>query len=122
MSNKITYYAIIGRGATVDQPLGLLRRLEHDDGPEDEGLRRDLSWHRTALIVEWENGSTDEALYNFERATAEVPKAHLAAADILAERGQRDEAIRHLEEYLHISKPDDKERGWAEARLAELRH
>lgn len=63
MSNKITYYVIIGRGAaTVDQPEGLLRRLEHDDGPDDEGLHRDLSWHRTALIIEWENGSTDEEL------------------------------------------------------------
>ena len=39
-----------------EQPLiarsGLLRRLEHDDGPEDEGLRQDLSWRRTSVIVE----------------------------------------------------------------------
>ncbi len=57
MSNKITYYAIVGRGATVDRPLGLLRRLEHDDGPEDEGLRKDMSWRRTPIIVEWERSS-----------------------------------------------------------------
>jgi len=51
----------------------------------------------------------------------DVPlRLHLAT--LLMRGGQRDEAIRHLEEYLHISKPDDKERGWAEARLAELRH
>lgn len=62
MSNKITYYAIIGRGATVEQPLGLLRRLEHDDGPEDEGLRKDLSWRRTPVIVEWERSSYDNEL------------------------------------------------------------
>lgn len=62
MSNKITYYAIVGRGATVDRPLGLLRRLEHDDGPEDEGLRKDMSWRRTPLIVEWERSSYENEL------------------------------------------------------------
>ena len=54
MSNKITFYAIVGRGATVDRPLGLLRRLTYDNGWEDEGLRKDLSWRRTPIIVEWE--------------------------------------------------------------------
>lgn len=62
MANKIIYYAIVTGGATTDRPHGLLRRLEHDDGPEDEGLHRDMSWHRTSLIVEQENGSTDEDL------------------------------------------------------------
>ena len=62
MSNKITYYAIVSGGATVDRPQGLLRRLEHDNGPEDEALFRDMGWRWTSLIVEHENGSTDEDL------------------------------------------------------------
>lgn len=62
MANKITYYAILGRGTTVDRPLGLLRRLEHDDGPEDEGLRSDMSWSFSPLILEREHGSADEEL------------------------------------------------------------
>ena len=62
MSNRITYYAIVGRGASVDHPLGLVRRLEHDDGPEDESMRKDLSWRRTPVIVERENGSYDNEL------------------------------------------------------------
>jgi len=62
MSNLITYYAIVGGGATVDQPLGLVRRLEHDDGPEDEGMGKDLSWRRTPIIVEWERSSYDNEL------------------------------------------------------------
>jgi hypothetical protein len=62
MANKITYYAIVSGGAPLDRPQGLLRRLEHDDGPEDEGLQRDMGWHRTSLIVEHEHGSTDEDL------------------------------------------------------------
>ncbi len=38
MGNKITFYAVVGPGATVDQPLGLLRRLTYDNGWEDEAL------------------------------------------------------------------------------------
>jgi hypothetical protein len=57
MSNKITFYAILGSGATVEAPLGLLRRLEFDNGWADEGLNKDLSWSFTPLIVEWEHDS-----------------------------------------------------------------
>ena len=41
---------------TVDNPCGLVRRLEHDDGPSDEALRKDFSWKFTPVIVEWERG------------------------------------------------------------------
>ena len=57
MPHKITYYAIVGGNRTVDNPYGLVRRLEHDDGPADEGLGRDFSWDFTPVIVEWEHGS-----------------------------------------------------------------
>ena len=33
MPDKITYYAIIGGTRTVDNPYGLVRRLEHDWWP-----------------------------------------------------------------------------------------
>ncbi len=62
MASKITYYAIVTGGAPADRPKGLLRRLEHDDGFEDEGLRRDMSWFRTPLLIERDHGSTDEDL------------------------------------------------------------
>jgi hypothetical protein len=62
MTNKITFFAIVGRGATVDRPLGLVRRLQYDNGWEDEVLRRDFSWRRSPLIVEWERGSYDKEL------------------------------------------------------------
>jgi hypothetical protein len=62
MAGKITYYAMVGPEHPADQPLGLLRRLLHDDGPEDEGLRDDLSWRKTTLIVEHDNGSLDDEL------------------------------------------------------------
>jgi hypothetical protein len=56
MPHKITYYAVIDEGRNVDNPYGLVRRLEHDDGPSDEGLRKDFSWAHTPAIVEWERG------------------------------------------------------------------
>ena len=38
MADKITYYAIVTGGVSADRPRGLLRRLVHDDGCEDEGF------------------------------------------------------------------------------------
>jgi hypothetical protein len=56
MPHKITYYASIGGDRTVDNPYGLMRRLEHDDGPSDEALRKDFSWGFTSAIAESERG------------------------------------------------------------------
>ena len=62
MPDKITYYAIIGEDRTIDNPYGLARRLEHDDGPSDEALRKDFSWKFTPVIVEWERGDFADEL------------------------------------------------------------
>jgi hypothetical protein len=70
MPHKITYYAIIGGGRTVDDPYGLVRRLEHDDGPEDEGLRQDFSWSFTPIIVEWKHGDFTYDLVEVSHAQA----------------------------------------------------
>ncbi len=43
MPDKITYYAVVGGGGQLRDPLGLVRRLEFDgDGFTDEGLRQGL--------------------------------------------------------------------------------
>ena len=62
MPQKITYFAIIGGARSVSNPSGLVRRLEHDDGQEDEALRRDFSWKFTPVIIEWERGDFSEEL------------------------------------------------------------
>ncbi len=84
MVNKITYYAIVSDGATVDQPHGLLRRLEHADGPEDEGVQKDMGWHRTSLIAEHEHGGTDEdlVLVSHEQASRIVEYLREKFADL----------------------------------------
>ncbi|MGH3186836.1 MAG: hypothetical protein ACRDPY_22060 [Streptosporangiaceae bacterium] len=62
MSNKITYYAIVAGSNTLGNPRGLVRRLEHDDGPSDEALNDDFSWSFTSVIAEWEHGDFDDDL------------------------------------------------------------
>ena len=71
MLDKITYYAIIGEDRTVDNPYGLARRLEHDDGPSDEALRKDFSWMATPVIVEWERGDFADELVGVSHEQAE---------------------------------------------------
>jgi len=67
------------------------------------------------------SGDSDEVLDNLERATSEIPLAHLLSAELLVRRGKRDEAIHHVEEYLSVVPADDKERNRAEAMLTELK-
>ena len=71
MSDKITYYAIVAGSNTLDNPRGLVRRLEHDDGPSDEALSDDFSWSFTPVIAEWEHGDFDDDLVevSHERAS-----------------------------------------------------
>jgi tetratricopeptide (TPR) repeat protein len=67
-------------------------------------------------------GDAAEVLENLERAAADVPRAHLLAADLLEQTGRRAEAVKHLEDFLHTAPPDDSQRPKAEARLAQLQH
>jgi hypothetical protein len=71
MPHKITYYAVVDGHTTVEKPYGLVRRLEHDDGPEDETLRKDFSWEFTPAIVEWKHGDLSYELVevSHERAS-----------------------------------------------------
>ena len=72
MPDKITFYAIVGGGRTIDNPYGLVRRLEFDgDGFTDEALRKDFSWNFTPLIVEWEHGDLEDELIEVGHEQAE---------------------------------------------------
>jgi hypothetical protein len=56
MPDLVRYYAIIGRGRTLDNPSGLARRRSVGGIPVDESLRRDMSWGDTTAIAEWDRG------------------------------------------------------------------
>jgi hypothetical protein len=76
VANKITYYAVV-TGGTVHRAQGLLRRLEHDDGPEDEALHTDMGWRWTSMLVEHEHGCSDEDLVEVSHAQARKIVQHL---------------------------------------------
>jgi hypothetical protein len=66
----ITYYAVIADNRTIDNPYGLVRRLEHDDGPSDESMRTDFSWAVSPLIAQWESGRPGHDLVEVSHAQA----------------------------------------------------
>jgi tetratricopeptide (TPR) repeat protein len=74
-----------------------------------------------AACILVQHGDPHEALTNLEQACDQIPKAHLVAADILITMQQPQEAIKHLEAFLRVAPPDDKDRPAAEERLAQLR-
>jgi tetratricopeptide (TPR) repeat protein len=73
----------------------------------------------TSLLLS--SGDSDEVLENLERSAGEVPRAHLVAAQLLVRRGKRDEATRHVQDYLRTAPADDREREHARELLDELR-
>jgi len=68
-----------------------------------------------------DNGDPEEALQHLDKASEEIPKAHLVAADVLVALGRLDQAIKHLELFLQVAPPGDKDRPAAEARLSALK-
>ena len=68
-----------------------------------------------------EGGDKAEALDNLQRAAAEIPKAHLLAAKILVETDRREDAAKHVEDYLRLTPADDLDRQKVEAWLEQLR-
>ena len=69
--DKITFYAVIGGDRTVDNPYGLVRRLEFGGhGLTDETLRKDFAWEFTPVIVEWERGDFEDELVVVSHAQA----------------------------------------------------
>jgi tetratricopeptide (TPR) repeat protein len=75
-----------------------------------------------ALSLVAEHGDTAEAIDNLQRAATEIPKAHLLAARLLVETGRRQDAAKHLEDYLRAAPPQDTDRPQAEAWLAQLKN
>jgi hypothetical protein len=71
MPDKIIYYAVVGGDRTVEDPYGLVRRLNFEDGGfTDEGLRKDFSWKFTPAIAEWEHGDFAYELVEVSHAQA----------------------------------------------------
>jgi tetratricopeptide (TPR) repeat protein len=72
------------------------------------------------MSIVTDGGDKTEALFNLQRAAADVPEAHLLAAKLLAESGRRDEAAKHLDDYLRTAPQSGISRDKVEAWLAQL--
>jgi uncharacterized alpha-E superfamily protein len=53
---KVTYYAVVGLGRTIEHPSGIVRRRHAAAGVADESLTRDFSWTFTDAIYQQERG------------------------------------------------------------------
>jgi len=62
----------------------------------------------------------DQALDHLQRAAAEIPSAHMVAAELLLKTGRTAEARNHLEEYLRSVPADDGHRPAVQALLDKL--
>jgi hypothetical protein len=63
MPTKVTYYAIVDDLSSREEPAGVLRRVEHDDGERDEAFTRNLDWKRSASLYSYEHGNRDAEFY-----------------------------------------------------------
>jgi hypothetical protein len=70
MTEKVSYYAIIGGGRTAANPSGLAQRRYTSSGRVDEALGRDLSWEPTSAITQWEYGNLSGELVEISEADA----------------------------------------------------
>jgi hypothetical protein len=72
MAEKTTYYAIVDRWATLDDPAGIARRQKAATGGfHDEALDRGMNWQFTPLIVEWERAESADDLVEISADEAE---------------------------------------------------
>ena len=84
MAPTITYYAITDRFHSRERPGGVIRRLHHDAGDEDQAFTRNLRWESTDTLRSYERGNLDNELYEITEAEADEIVAWIRR--IVAER------------------------------------
>jgi hypothetical protein len=70
LPTKITYYAIVDEFSSRERPGGVLRRIQADDGQEDQSFTRDLKWEFSPLLYSYERGDGDNKLYEITEDAA----------------------------------------------------
>ncbi len=112
--------------ATVYQNLAVSYFASHRFSDAEEAARRALRYDPSAIKARFLLGMSlkaqhpreAEALEYLRDAASEIPKAHLAVAEILMAQGERAEAAAELQKYLNSSEAED--RATVEAWIAEL--
>jgi hypothetical protein len=70
MPPKTTYYAITDQFSSRERPGGVIRRLHHDVGNEDQAFTRNLRWESTGTLLSFERGNLDNDLYEITEKEA----------------------------------------------------
>lgn len=73
-----------------------------------------------AVSVLLANGDREDVLDHLGRSSAQIPKAHLLAAEVLTELRRNDDAVRHLRQYLDASPAGAADRSKVEEQIARL--
>jgi hypothetical protein len=71
MTEEISYYAIVDDLTSRDEPVGVLRRIKHDDGERDETFGGDLRWASSSLLYEYEHGDLENKFIPISQEEAE---------------------------------------------------
>ena len=87
MSKKTTYYALVNEFSSREHPGGVLRRVEDDDGQDDEVFSRNLTWERNPLLYSAERGNLDNKFYEITEEEAERIVARIRASAAGAPEG-----------------------------------
>jgi len=70
MSANTNYYAIVDSHSSREEPSGVLRRIEDDNGEYDEEFGHDLAWTRSWVLYSYERGNGDNDLYEISEDEA----------------------------------------------------
>lgn len=71
MATRITYYAMVDDLSSREEPAGVLRRVEHDNGERDEAFTRSLEWKRSSSLYSYERGNMDVEFFEISEGEAD---------------------------------------------------
>jgi hypothetical protein len=71
MPTKTTYYAIVDDFSSRQEPAGVLRRVEDEEGESDEAFTRELVWKRSSSLYAAERGNLDNEFYEISEEEAQ---------------------------------------------------
>lgn len=70
MPTRTTYYAIVSEFSSRDEPGGVIRRIQSDEGRDDQAFTRNLKWEHTPLLYSHERGNMDAQFYEISEDEA----------------------------------------------------
>jgi hypothetical protein len=85
MPEKITYFAMVDDLSSRDEPAGVLRRIEDDEGQQDEAFTRNLEWEYSWSLYSYERGNRDVEFHEISEVEANriVERIRRTVADAL---------------------------------------